>query len=136
MRNPLRTLKSHFGDVYADHPLPSSEEHEAMRALAEEQQEQAWVEELVLDFQQAVDEGADVVSLLVTEEAQPTALLQHILNAGQAGVNCLFQCEQWQEVAKNELSKILNAVPDAMREAIPNRHALQASVSRQGRVER
>ena len=72
--------------------------------------------------------------VLLDDAGEPTALYQAIINAGQDAVNAMFRGENWEGADKKELTDVLNALPDALRDEIPNKQALLANTSRQARA--
>ena len=74
--------------------------------------------------------------VLLEDSGEPTALYQAIIDAGQHAVDAVFRTENWEGASKAELRSVLNALPDELREAIPNRQTLLANASRNDRAAR
>lgn len=63
---------------------------------------------------------------LLDEEGKPNALLERAISC--ESTHALFTEENWRGASKQELKTVLNALPDAVREQIPNRHQLLATL--------
>ena len=66
---------------------------------------------------------------LVHEDGSATETLL-LFKTQYDGLNALFQHENWDDATMRDVNTVLGALTDETRDAIPNLHALRASVSR------